>query len=149
MARPGVPDHELLRVIGRGSYGNVWLARNVFGRFRAVKVIYRQAFEHDRPYEREFEGIQKFEPISRLHESQVDILHVGRNDAEGCFYYVMELADDASVSAAAEVTELTSSVPQLSTLHSQPDSQSHLALAAKLHSSHAQTRRLPPQSLAR
>src|SRR5207344_2147329 len=94
----------------------------------AVKVIYRQAFEHDRPYEREFEGIQKFEPISRLHESQVDILHVGRNDAEGCFYYVMELADDASVRVAAEVT---SSNSQLSTLPSQPNGHSLFTSAAE------------------
>ncbi len=93
---PEIPDHELLKVIGRGSYGEVWLARNVLGEFRAVKVVYRIRFEHDRPYEREFEGIQKFEPISRLHESQVDILHVGRNDQAGYFYYVMELADDAA-----------------------------------------------------
>src|SRR5437667_6901261 len=92
---PSIPDHELLRRIGGGSYGEVWLARNVLGEFRAVKVIYRAKFEHDRSFEREFEGIQKFEPISRLHESQVDILHVGRNDEAGYFYYVMELADDA------------------------------------------------------
>src|SRR5213595_3438702 len=92
---PSVPDHELLRRIGGGSYGEVWLARNVLGDYRAVKVIYRAKFEHDRAFEREFEGIQKFEPISRLHESQVDILHVGRNDEAGYFYYVMELADDA------------------------------------------------------
>jgi serine/threonine protein kinase/Flp pilus assembly protein TadD len=107
---PAIPDHELLRCIGRGSYGEVWLARNVLGSYRAVKVIYRRNFEHDRPYEREFEGIQKFEPISRSHESQVDILHVGRNDEAGYFYYVMELADDADSSApvAAEVTRLTS-----------------------------------------
>src|SRR5436190_13356158 len=93
---PNIPDHELLRCIGQGSYGEVWLARNVLGEFRAIKVVYRRTFEHDRPYEREFEGIQKFEPISRLHDSQVDILHVGRNDAAGYFYYVMELADDAA-----------------------------------------------------
>jgi WD40 repeat protein len=91
---PSVPDHELLRPIGRGSYGQVWLARNVMGAYRAVKVVYRSAFEHDRPFEREFEGIQKFEPISRTHESQVDILHVGRNEQAAYFYYVMELADD-------------------------------------------------------
>jgi len=90
-----VPDHELLRCIGRGSYGDVWLARNVLGEFRAVKIVYRDRFEHERPYEREFEGIRKFEPNSRLHDSQVDILHVGRNDQAGCFYYVMELADCA------------------------------------------------------
>src|SRR5882672_11285379 len=73
---PHVPDHELLRRIGSGSYGEVWLARNVLGEFRAVKVVYRDRFEHQRPYEREFDGIRKFEPISRLHDSQVDILHV-------------------------------------------------------------------------
>src|SRR6266516_3136654 len=92
---PSIPDHELLRLIGGGSYGEVWLARNLLGDYRAVKVIYRDKFEHDRPFDREFEGIQKFEPISRLHESQVDILQVGRNDAAGYFYYLMELADDA------------------------------------------------------
>src|SRR5207248_7889270 len=73
-----VPDYELLRRIGRGSYGEVWLARSVTGAYRAVKVIHRQTFETDRPYEREFRGIQKFEPVSRMHHSQVDLLHAGR-----------------------------------------------------------------------
>ena len=87
-----VPDHELQRRIGRGAYGEVWLARSVTGALRAVKIVHRTSFDHDRPFEREFEGILKFEPISRRHDSQVDILHVGRNG--NCFYYVMELADD-------------------------------------------------------
>src|SRR5207247_2586465 len=39
--------------------------------------------------------IQNFEPISHS-ESQVHILHVGRNDAGGYFFYLMELADDAT-----------------------------------------------------
>lgn len=92
---PVVPDHTLLRLIGHGSYGEVWLAQNIMGTYRAVKVIYRSSFDNDRPYEREFAGIRKFEPISRSQESQVQILHIGRNDQERCFYYVMELADDA------------------------------------------------------
>jgi WD40 repeat protein len=83
-------------LIGRGSYGEVWLARNVMGTYRAVKVVYRSTFDQDGPYEREFAGIRRFEPISRSQESQVDILHIGRNDTENYFYYVMELADDAS-----------------------------------------------------
>jgi WD40 repeat protein len=89
---PRVPDHELLRRIGRGAYGEVWLARCAIGAYRAVKIVHRASFDHDRPFEREFEGILKFEPVSRTHDSQVDILHVGRS--EDCFYYVMELADD-------------------------------------------------------
>ena len=92
---PAVPDHELIRRIGQGGYGEVWLARNSLGSLRAVKVVYRDSFKDDRPYEREFAGIRSFEPLSRHNEGFVDVLHVGRNDAEGWFYYVMELADDA------------------------------------------------------
>src|SRR2546425_4016707 len=91
---PAIPDYELVRRIGHGSYGDVWLAQSATGAFRAAKIVYRATFASNRPFEREFEGIRRFEPISRLHDSQVDILHVGRND--GCFYYIMELADDQS-----------------------------------------------------
>ena len=81
--------------MGRGAYGEVWLARNVMGGLRAVKVIERRQFDSDRPYEREFAGIQRYEPVSRSVDGLVHVLHVGRNEAEGYFYYVMELADDA------------------------------------------------------
>jgi eukaryotic-like serine/threonine-protein kinase len=90
---PSVPDHELLRLIGHGAYGEVWLARTVVGTLRAVKVVYRQDFGEPQPFDREFTGIQKFEPVSRSHDGLIDILQIGRNDAEGYFYYVMELAD--------------------------------------------------------
>ncbi len=93
-ATPVIPDHQLIRRIDQGSYGEVWLAKNVIGTYRAVKIVYRVRFETERPYEREFIGIQKFEPISRSHPGLVDILQIGRNDACGYFYYVMELADD-------------------------------------------------------
>src|SRR5438046_885646 len=90
-----VPDHELIRRIGRGSYGEVWLARNITGAYRAVKLVYRKRFDHQRPFERELAGIMRFEPISRSHDGFVDILHVGRNGDDGFFYYVMELGDDS------------------------------------------------------
>ena len=95
-APPRVPDHELVRRIGQGSYGEVWLARNALGTWRAVKVVYRDNFKDARPYEREFAGIRRFEPLSRSNEGFVDVLQVGRDDADGWFYYVMELADDVT-----------------------------------------------------
>ena len=35
---PTIPDHELLRRIGNGSYGDVWLAKNAVGTLQAGKI---------------------------------------------------------------------------------------------------------------
>ena len=93
--RVEIPDHELLYRVGKGSYGEVWLARHTLGAYRAVKIVYRDTFDDAYPFEQELTGIRKFEPISRSHEGFVDILHVGLNEAGGYFYYVMEIGDDA------------------------------------------------------
>ena len=79
---PKISDHEMLRRIGSGSYGDVWLARSVTGTFRAVKVIDRKS-AHDPRFEREFAGLKKFEPISRAHEGLVDILHAAGTRGRG------------------------------------------------------------------
>ena len=92
---PAVPHHQVVRPIGRGSYGEIWLARSLTGAWRAVKIVERARFDDERSFEREFDGMARFEPVSREHEGFVDILHVGRSDDGGFFYYVMELADDA------------------------------------------------------
>jgi eukaryotic-like serine/threonine-protein kinase len=91
---PLIPNFELLGRIGGGSYGEVYLARSVTGMYRAVKVVRREDFEFERTFEREFEGIQKYEKVSQDHPWLVDVLHVGRSREEGFYYYVMELADD-------------------------------------------------------
>lgn len=101
---PAIPDHTMLRCVGRGAYGQVWLARDVIGTFHAVKVVYRSSFTSDAPYEREFRGMQKFTPISRNHPGWVHILHVGRNDDLGYFFYIMEAGDAQSTGQEIDPT---------------------------------------------
>ncbi len=84
----------MLKHIGGGAYGEVFLARSVTDGYRAIKVVWRSRFKDSAPYEREFEGVRRFAELSLGERRQMALLHVGRNDAEGFFYSVMELADD-------------------------------------------------------
>lgn len=105
-----IPDYTLLKRIGSGAYGEVWLAQSVTGALRAVKIVWREDFEHTRTFHREFLGIQQFEPISRGHPCLVHILHVGWNEHRGFYYCVMELGDD--VEEGANITNIDTYVPR-------------------------------------
>ena len=65
------------------------------GAGRAGKVVRRDTFQSARPYEREYSAIRRYEPVSRKADGLVQVLHAGRMDEAGLFYYVMELADCA------------------------------------------------------
>ena len=90
-----VAGHRVLRQIGQGSYGGVWLAQNIVtGTYRALKIVWRKAFSDSRPYDREYEAIKTFEPLSRSHPGFVHVLQIG--SLPDAFYYIMELGDDES-----------------------------------------------------
>lgn len=93
---PAIPDYQLLVLIGRGSYGDVWLARGITGAHRAIKVIWRSRFQDAQTYLSELRGLRHFAAISLIEPGQLALLHVGHNETEGYLYYVMEAADDAS-----------------------------------------------------
>jgi serine/threonine protein kinase len=91
---PEIPGYELFNPpIGEGAYGKVWLARNTRKEWRAVKVVYLGNFNNDpAPYEREFKGISRYQPISDKHPGLLRVEFVSPK-LDGHFYYVMELGD--------------------------------------------------------
>ena len=91
---PEAPDYELFNPpFGEGAYGKVWLARNTAGQWRALKVVYLANFDQNPdPYEREFSGIKKYQPVSDQHPGLLRVEFVSEKQA-GYFYYVMELGD--------------------------------------------------------
>jgi serine/threonine protein kinase len=91
---PDAPDYKLFNPpFGEGAYGKVWLARNKAGQWRALKVVYLANFDQNTdPYEREFNGIKKYQPISDKHPGLLRVEFVSEKQA-GYFYYVMELGD--------------------------------------------------------
>ncbi len=64
------------------------------------------------PFEREFEGVRQFEEVSRGQAGLVDLFLVGRNEAAGFFYYVMELAAPESDGAGDEGGEWVTYAPR-------------------------------------
>ena len=105
---PVVPDHQLIRRIAEGGYGEVWLARSALGTYRAVSRL--SPFVQRRTRVRA--GVprhQMFEP-SRSNDGLLDILQAGRGDRDGYYYYVMELADDANAECGIRNAESAGSV---------------------------------------
>jgi serine/threonine protein kinase len=96
MAAPTIPGYRLIQSIGRGTFGEVWLAEEILtGLPRAVKVLYKSQTSPSGmgcPF-RELAGIREYQQVSKGHPHLLQIFHVG--ETPDFFYYVMELADDA------------------------------------------------------
>ena len=97
---PEVPDFDLIRCIGRGGFGRVWLAANrATGRLRAVKVIPLNAPRAD-PAGREVVSLTHLEAhVGNQHPNLLAVHHVGKT--ADYLFYVMDLADDVSGKAAS------------------------------------------------
>jgi serine/threonine protein kinase len=93
---PQVPDYDLIRPIGEGGFGRVWLAANqTTGRLRAVKLIPLRRSGTTDAAGREIMSLTRLEAnLGHRHPNLLSIHHVGKT-AEHLFY-VMDLADDVS-----------------------------------------------------
>ncbi len=101
---PEIPGHKMLCIIGRGAYGEVWLARAETNTFHAVKVVWREDFNHPELYHQEYAGTCLYEPLSRHNYGLVPILQVGHHEQD-YFFCVMELADATDPHAATTPEE--------------------------------------------
>ena len=89
-AREKCGEWRLLREIGRGAYGVVYLAKASDGRLSALKLCRRDGTEEER-YQRELRGAKLYMSVS-ASEGLVRMREVVETDWG--FYSVMDLADD-------------------------------------------------------
>ena len=91
---PGVPGYEILSVVGEGSMGRVYRARQIsMDRDVAIKFLPASLASNQR-YARQF--IQEARTVARLgHLNIVTGIDVGEH--EGNYYFVMEFLDGETV----------------------------------------------------
>jgi len=80
----------------KGRYGRVYLVKDSLGHQYALKLLVREKFDTQDLYNREFEALRAYVPISREHPSLVTVHHLGGSPESPFYYYVMDLADNAA-----------------------------------------------------
>ncbi|MBN1591015.1 MAG: serine/threonine protein kinase, partial [Pirellulales bacterium] len=97
---PQLPDFELLRQVGEGGFGTVWLARNrATGMLRAIKLIPLGCSASRADRERT-SLVRMEQHLGRRHDHLIEIHHVGQTD--DFLYYVMDPADDVAGERASD-----------------------------------------------
>ncbi|MGA2797323.1 MAG: serine/threonine-protein kinase [Thermoguttaceae bacterium] len=102
---PQVQDYDLIRPIGEGGFGRVWLAANqTTGRLRAVKLIPLRRSGATDAAGREIVSLTRLEVnLGHRHQNLLSIHHVGKT--ADYLFYVMDLADDISGRPASDFCE--------------------------------------------
>jgi serine/threonine protein kinase len=105
LPRPEIPDFDLLRLIGQGGFGQVWLGRNqTTGQLRAVKVIPLRQSVGNHAAIREISSLTRLEANTRCrHDNLLTIHHIGKTADH--LFYVMSPADDIAGSPASDSSE--------------------------------------------
>jgi len=103
----GIPNYRLIRRIGEGAFGQVWLAEEELTRiYCAVKIIPGAGSKRQGV---ELGGVQKYRQLSQGHPNLIQLPAPPGMD-KGCLFYVMELADNAlgtRVAAEADYQPMT------------------------------------------
>ncbi len=104
---PQIPGYTVLVPIGRGAYGEVYLAEDSAGRRVALKVVAPRAELTDRMLQRELGGLKRFLTIAESNPHLVRIHGLIEDLPCGGFAYAMELADSIHAHGIADYAPLT------------------------------------------
>ena len=93
---PEIANYGLLRSIGVGAYGEVYLAQTASGGPCAVKIVYRDRCKDAEHFQKEQRAVQFFTWNTEKLQGMITVMDSGSDEAQGIFWYAMPLADDLS-----------------------------------------------------
>lgn len=104
---PSIPGYAVLSPIGRGAYGEVFLAEDAAGRRVAIKVVSPRPELTDKMLQRELGGLKRFLAAAASDPHLVRIHGLIENLPCGGFAYIMELADSIHEHGVTDYAPLT------------------------------------------